>query len=136
LFSFSFFNFVACYLQFFIFYDFNSSLIPIFPSISGTEAPEYEFLVPVNIHLTLMRERACNCHYRQPQSFLADARTVCLNAVLYNGEGSAIALRVGCLQLTFICIFIFILILTMIVTVNVTIYIYFLFCLSVFDFVF
>lgn len=64
-------------------------------SYTASEAPEYEYIVPLNMHLTLMRDRAINCHYRQPQSFLADARTVFSNAVQYNGEGSAIALRVS-----------------------------------------
>ena len=69
-------------------------------SYSAATAPEYDLLIPANVHLSLMRQRALNLHYRQPQACLADARTIFLNALYYNGALSPIALRVSKAQLT------------------------------------
>ena len=58
-------------------------------------APDYCLVVACNMYLTLMREKAMHCHYRQPHALLADARTVFLNAIEYNMDGSPIAMRVS-----------------------------------------
>ena len=62
--------------------------------IAANIAPGYELIIPVNIHLNLMKKRAECCYYRNPQSFLSDTRTLYLNAVHYNNDDSPIALRV------------------------------------------
>jgi hypothetical protein len=58
-------------------------------------APDYDLLIGVNINLELMKERSQNCYYRQPQAYLADMRTIFLNAVFFNGTDSPLALRAG-----------------------------------------
>ena len=58
-------------------------------------APDYDHIIPAKMCLQVMRDRALHTYYRQPQSMLSDARTIFLNAVLYNGEGSPIAMRVS-----------------------------------------
>ena len=60
---------------------------PLLPS--DDIAPGYSQLIPLPMHLGLIRVRAAKDYYRQPAACLGDIRTLYLNCRKYNGRENA-----------------------------------------------
>ena len=52
----------------------------------------YTAVVPLPLAIPDLLERVRSGYYRQPQALQHDARTIASNAVLFNGDGSEVAL--------------------------------------------
>ena len=68
---------------------------PFCYEVTNDIAPEYNQIIAIPMHLDLMRLRASNNYYRQPQAFLGDARTIYVNCSRYNSDMALITLKAG-----------------------------------------